>query len=133
MRLLSAETTFLVCALFGFTSAAPESTPKAIPPCTAHSTTTGSFYDLRSISLGTEESKKAAGKVLKTESWHARGYDYGSNFTLNICEPVLEEIKDVIGVKEELWRNVSAFYEADGDVYSIGYATCRDRESYADY
>lgn len=55
------------------------------------------------------------------KSWHARGYDYNSNFTMNFCGPVVEEIKDVVGVDEKLWQNVSAYYTVNGKVFSIGY------------
>ena len=47
----------------------------------------------------------------------------GYNFTLNFCGGVVEDLKakgGVVGVDEELWRNVSAFYEQDGKVYSMG-------------
>ncbi|KAK5000103.1 hypothetical protein LTR28_013173, partial [Elasticomyces elasticus] len=47
-------------------------------------------------------------------------YDYGANFTLNFCGGVVEELKDVVGVDEGRWRNVSAFYEKGGKTYSIG-------------
>lgn len=59
------------------------------------------------------------------ESWHAKGYDYGSNFTLNFCAPVVEDIGEVEGVDRELWKNVSAYYTAGGKTYSIGYGTSR--------
>ena len=51
----------------------------------------------------------------------AKGYDYGVNFTMNFCAPVVEEIKDVKGVEEKMWRNVSGFYRREGKIYSIGY------------
>ncbi len=59
----------------------------------------------------------------RNSSWTARGYDYGANFTLNFCEPVVEELKNVVGVEERLWRNVSGYYEKSGKTYSIGYGT----------
>jgi cation-dependent mannose-6-phosphate receptor len=121
MRLFSLDTAVIALVLQGGISyaASSEAKPKPSPPCTAHSTTSGAFYDLRSISLGSEEAKKTT-KTPRTESWHAKGYDYGANFTLNVCAPVLEEVKDVVGVKEDLWRNVSAYYEVDKKIYSIG-------------
>ena len=67
----------------------------------------------------TKEGKKAH-KDDRTESWHAKGYDYQTNFTLNFCAPVVEELRDVVGVDEGLWRNVSAFYTLGGKTYSIG-------------
>ena len=69
--------------------------------------------------LAPEDGKKKD-KDGREMSWRASGHDYGSNFTMNFCAPVVEGIKDVVGVEEKLWRNVSAFYEKDGKTYSIG-------------
>ena len=94
--------------------------PKApIKPCTLHSPSSGSFFDLRPLqAISSSVSKSKEGR---TESWHAKGYDYGSNFTLNFCGPVVEELEDVNDVDESRWRNVSAFYRTGkGRVYSIG-------------
>ena len=63
---------------------------------------------------------KKAHKDDRIESWHARGYDYGTNFTLNFCAPVIETLTDVVGIAEGLWGNVSAYYEMNGKTYSIG-------------
>jgi len=89
-------------------------------PCTIRSPTSGAFFDLNPVHVqlpaeGTKPSKDA-----RLESWHARGYDYGTNFTLNFCGPVVEELKDVVGVHESYWKNVSAYYEMGGKIYSIG-------------
>jgi cation-dependent mannose-6-phosphate receptor len=89
-------------------------------PCTVHSPSTKSFYDLQPISLALPDPNKKSSKNARTESWKAKGYDYNANFTLNICAPVLEEVKDVVGIKEKQWQNVSAFYEMEGKIYSIG-------------
>ena len=104
-------------------------------PCTARSSSTGSFFDISPINLQAKPSSKKSktngdsnsnkSDEKKAESWHARGYDYGSNFTLNFCGPVLEELSDVKDIKESLWRNVSAYYKKDGDVFSIGYVCSR--------
>jgi cation-dependent mannose-6-phosphate receptor len=60
-------------------------------------------------------------KDARNDSWHAKGYDYGANFTLNICGSVIEDLEDVNEVSEYSWRNVSAFYRtANDEVYSIG-------------
>jgi hypothetical protein len=56
------------------------------------------------------------------KSWTASGYDYGTNFTINFCEPVVEPLLNVVGVDRKDWGNVSAYYRLDGDTYSIGYA-----------
>ncbi|KAI4242722.1 MAG: hypothetical protein L6R42_010930, partial [Xanthoria sp. 1 TBL-2021] len=63
---------------------------------------------------------KKAHKDDRTESWHARGYDIGTNFTLNFCAPVIETIEEAVGIKEDLLKNISAFYEWKGKKYSIG-------------
>lgn len=95
--------------------------------CTAASTS-GAFYDLRAdIAVkadgddgSSSKKKKRATHSAPTKDYEARGYDYGHNFTLNICEPVVKEPVSVVGVKEELWRNISAYYVASGDTYSLG-------------
>lgn len=64
------------------------------------------------------------GKQQKTgvvKDYRSRGYDYGRNFTLNICEAVVDPVTDVVGVPKSSWRNVSAYYMAHGDIYSIGF------------
>ncbi|KAF7630370.1 putative vacuolar sorting receptor [Aspergillus flavus] len=93
----------------------------ALPPCVARSPTTGFYYDLNSISLSPPKTKdeKLRGNV-RDESWHAKGHDYHANFTINVCAPVVENIKDVVGVDRARWQNVSAYYEKEGKVYSIG-------------
>lgn len=88
-------------------------------PCTAKSPSTHGFYDLRPLKLEIVDPKKKLGKG-KTDSWQAKGHDYNGNFTLNVCGPVVEEIKDVVGIEKSAWQNVSAYYEADGKVFSIG-------------
>ncbi len=96
--------------------AADDSKPKPVKPCTITSPNSGSFYNLNSLML----QASVDGKPSHNESWHARGYDYGANFTLNFCGPVVEKLKDVEGVSERLQSNVSAFYQRDGKTYSIG-------------
>jgi len=54
--------------------------------------------------------------------WHINGQDYGSNFTLNICEPVLSDYSDVVGVSDR--TNVSGYYvDTRGDKISIGHVS----------
>lgn len=100
-------------------AASDDSKPDVIP-CTAKSPNTNGFYDLRPLAVQLHDAKKKLGKE-KTDSWQSRGHDYKGNFSINVCAPVVEKIEDVVGVEEALWRNVSAFYEADGKVFSIGY------------
>lgn len=102
---------------------AAEEKPKAPEkPCTIHSPNTGLYFDLNAISvqLGKKDGKKSHAD-LRDESWHVKGHDYGANFTINICAPVVENLTDVAGVDESRWQNVSAYYEMDGKTYSIGY------------
>lgn len=92
-------------------------------PCVARSPTSGLYFDLSAISLTPPELKdgKPVNEDDRDESWHAKGHDYPANFTLNICAPVIEKVEDVVGVESSLWKNVSAYYERDGKIYSIGY------------
>lgn len=101
-----------------FLSAASSSEEKKSKPCTIRSPTTGKFFDLTPISVRQQSSSDKDDEEL--ESWHAKGYDYPANFTLNFCAPVVEELKDVVGVDEDRWQNISAFYMMDGKTYSLG-------------
>lgn len=86
--------------------------------CTAKSSTTGSFFDLNLISIPVPS--KDSSKDARRGSWRANGYDYGSNFTLNFCAPVVEELKKVVGIDSDDRDKVAAYYEAGGHFYSIG-------------
>ncbi len=95
---------------------------KPLDPCTVASTT-GAFYDLRSLAILPPDDKKKPAKGAKTDDWHVRGYDYRegkANFTLNICAPLVDRIEDPIGVDRDLWKNVSAYYQIGSKTYSIG-------------
>jgi cation-dependent mannose-6-phosphate receptor len=116
---------FQILALYAFAMQSglsnADSSEKAPPvPCTIHSPSSGSFYDLQPISLARPDPDNKSSKNARDESWKAKGYDYNANFTLNICAPVIEEVKDVVGINKELWQNVSAFYNMGGKTYSIG-------------
>jgi cation-dependent mannose-6-phosphate receptor len=114
------STILLALALYnGANAATSDDKTKLVDPCTIASTT-GSFYDLRALSILPLAKGKKPGKNDKTDSWHARGYDYKSNFTLNVCAPVVEDLEDVVGVDEGYWKNVSAFYEFGDQTYSLG-------------
>jgi len=55
--------------------------------------------------------------------WQINGHDYNHNFTLNICEPVLSDYSDVVGVSDR--TNVSGFYiDPKGAKISIGCGLC---------
>ncbi|KAK2812594.1 hypothetical protein FQN50_001238 [Emmonsiellopsis sp. PD_5] len=115
-------TAFQLLFLCSSTSRASDSATHTPKPCTITSPTTGAYFDLSTISLSPPEIKD--GKKVHTDgredSWHAKGYDYPANFTINVCQPVIEELKDVVGVEESRWGNVSAYYQLDGKTYSIG-------------
>ncbi|KAE8149642.1 mannose-6-phosphate receptor binding domain-containing protein [Aspergillus avenaceus] len=102
-------------------AASDSSGSDALSPCVARSPTTGFYYDLNTISLSPPSTKdeKLRGNI-RDESWHAKGHDYNANFTINVCAPVVEDIKDVVGVESARWKNVSAYYEKEGKIYSIG-------------
>ncbi|KAI9679759.1 MAG: Cation-independent mannose-6-phosphate receptor CI-MPR [Caeruleum heppii] len=97
-----------------------KSKSKPDPPCTLHSPNSGSFFDLRPMSLRAPKEGTKPHKDERLVSWHARGHDYPANFTLNICAPVIEDVKDVVGVDRSRWQNVSAYYDYHGKTYSIG-------------
>ncbi len=101
------------------TKTASTSTP-VVTPCVA-TATSGAFFDLRpDTAVVVVEGEKHV-KGVPTEDYVARGWDYGSNFTLNVCNAVVKKVTDVVGVEKSLWRNVSAYYETKGKVYSLGY------------
>ncbi|KXG46995.1 uncharacterized protein PGRI_037410 [Penicillium griseofulvum] len=113
---------FLLSSILGLSSASYSTHLKDDAPCVARSPTTGLYFDLNAISLSPPEMKDGK-KVLKDareDSWFARGHDYPANFTLNICAPVIENVTNVVGIESSRWKNVSAYYERDDKVYSIG-------------
>lgn len=122
MKLLTSSfvhTLLLLATSFMLPAYAESSEP--LSSCVARSPISGLYYDLNAISLTPPE--KDGEKVRKSdrkESWMARGHDYPWNFRLNICAPVVEDMKDVVGVNKAQWKNVSAYYEKDDKVYSIG-------------
>lgn len=125
MRLTGpAHYSLLLSSILGLSSATSDhSRFNKDTPCVARSVTSGLYYDLTAIALAPPELKD--GKLSKgdrDESWHAKGYDYPANFTLNICAPVIEDVQDVVGVESSRWQNISAYYEEEGKIYSIGYA-----------
>lgn len=70
--------------------------------------------------MAPEEEGKLKKRAVTTD-YHANGFDYKSNFTLNICAPVVKPVSDVVGLSKTQWQNVSAYYTSvDGDIYSIG-------------
>lgn len=119
MNLIAITASLSIQLLLYSSSVVASSVPKPWIPCTIHSPNTGSYFDLNPISLSSEV--KDGYDDDRTESWHAKGYDYPANFTINFCAPVMEELDNVVGVDKELWKNVSAYYQIGDDIYSIGY------------
>lgn len=99
--------------------AASKDASKPDPPCGITSPSSGNFFDLSSLQVHDPATSKS--KHPRQQSWNATGYDLGYNFTVNFCAPAIEKVEDVVGVDKDLWRNVSAYYEHDGKVFSIGY------------
>lgn len=112
----------LALSTAGAAAADDKSKEKPLKPCTIRSPSSGAFFDLNSLYIHPPgKDSKSSKNDDKPESWHARGYDYGSNFTLNFCGPVVEELGRVEGVSHS--KNISAFYKSGGKTFSIGYVT----------
>ena len=111
---------FLVSVFALLAAHAIAASDKPLKPCTVISPTSERFFDLNPLRKQppSEDSKKKKEDV--EGSWHARGYDYGANFTINFCGPVVEELDEVQDLDKSLWKNVSAFYEVKGKQYAIG-------------
>lgn len=92
----------------------------ALKPCTIRSPASGAFFDLSSLSLRPPKDTKDVKKGEVSESYHVKGQDYGANFTINFCAPVVEDLTDVEGVDKKLAQNVSAYYTIGKKSYSIG-------------
>lgn len=118
MQILYYSLAFALPILAASSSADDKKNPRT--PCAIRSPVSGAFYDLNAVRLHLPEIGEKVPKDARNTSWPARGYDYGANFTLNICGPVIEKLRDVKGVSESKWKNVSAYYEMGGDTYSIG-------------
>ena len=106
-------------------NAAPsdEKKPKIVEPCTVASSS-GSFYDLSPLTAAAPPAGKKPGKNDRIGDWRARGYDYKSNFTLNICAPVVKVLDHATGIDKKHLQNISAYYEVGSKIYSIGWVTC---------
>jgi len=120
------EAVLLAPAIFLQFVFADDATPtsSAIPACTISNSDAGGiggFYDLRpDIAAPKEEGKPHPYKGTATTDYKVNGYDYKSNFTLNICAPVVKTPDDVKGVEEKLWKNISAYYTDEDYAYSLG-------------
>jgi len=130
------KSSLLFGALLAFASscAAADDKKKTPPlnPCTIRSPA-GNFFDLRPLTRETPKSDAKTKDTTPVKSWTAIGHDYGANFTLNICGPVVEELHDVEGVDKDLYKNISAYYIKDRNTYSIGYTISTPLSSEANY
>ncbi|KAK4160424.1 mannose-6-phosphate receptor binding domain-containing protein [Cladorrhinum sp. PSN259] len=90
-----------------------------VTPCVA-TATSGAFFDLRPDTAVVVLEGEKAHKGSPVQDYLARGWDYGSNFTLNFCSAVVGKVEDVEGLEKSLWKNVSAYYETKGNVYALG-------------
>ena len=94
---------------------------KDLKPCTIYDPSRGHFYDLNTITVHPLVDHKKAHKDDRDASWYSRGYDYGVNFTMNFCAPVIEHLEHVEGLKKSEIKNISAFYTTeDQKIHSIG-------------
>lgn len=119
----AAASLLLLLLSLGATALAAD--PETVPTPTACTATSpsGSFYDLRpdiAVKEPADGSKRSTPYGAPTADYHARGYDYGSNFTLNVCGAVVEPVDNVMGIDRGSWQNISAYYVSKGDVYSLG-------------
>ena len=83
------------------------------PECAVTSPHSENFYDLRKL-------RRVSSHTPPHTDWFVKGQDYNANFTINICAPVLSDTSYIDDVDESLRGNVSAFYEKNGRMYSIG-------------
>ncbi|KAI2642931.1 mannose-6-phosphate receptor binding domain-containing protein [Xylaria nigripes] len=112
-----------VFALTSLVIASDHEPSKTTTACTA-SSTSGAFFDLRpdiAIKPNADGSRPSHSHGAPLADYKARGYDYGANFTLNICNALVEPIENVKGIEESKWSNISAYYVSDGDYYSLGF------------
>lgn len=125
MRPPSTSAFLVLLAITGTSLAAEAEKTTTAEPCTATNSKSGSFFDLRpdiAVKPPSDGSKVKSG--IPTKDYKANGYDYGYNFTLNVCNPVVEDLSNVKGdINQEQWKNISAYYQSKGDIYSLGFSS----------
>jgi cation-dependent mannose-6-phosphate receptor len=84
--------------------------------CTVASPHSENFFDLTKLWRTSDSGS----------DWIIKGQDYGTNFTMNICAPVLSNTKSAVGLSNEEQSTVGAFYEKDGDLNLIGFIYVKD-------
>jgi cation-dependent mannose-6-phosphate receptor len=94
-------------------------------PCVATHATSGAFYDLRpDMAVAVKEGEKARKGVPTDDYLYAKPHDWPHNFTMNICAPVVKPVK-AEGIETSMAKNISAYYEQGGKIYSLGYVLDR--------
>ncbi|KAH8163205.1 hypothetical protein CIB48_g5042 [Xylaria polymorpha] len=120
----SAYTAILSLLALTSTAVASDAEPTTTTTACTASSTSGAFFDLRpdaAIKAKPDGSRPSHSRGAPLTDYKARGWDYGSNFTLNICSAVVEPIEDVKDIEESKWQNISAYYVSEGDHYSLGF------------
>ncbi|KAI1124775.1 mannose-6-phosphate receptor binding domain-containing protein [Nemania abortiva] len=115
---------FLSLLSFTSTALAADAEPTTTTTACTASSTSGAFFDLRpdaAIKPKPDGSRPSHSRGAPLTDYKARGFDYGSNFTLNICNAVVEPIEDVQDIEESKWQNISAYYVSKGEYYSLGF------------
>ncbi|KAK5627961.1 hypothetical protein RRF57_003676 [Xylaria bambusicola] len=124
--MLSPPLSSAILSLLAFASTAVASDAESTSTTTActASSTSGAFFDLRpdaAIKPKPDGSRPSHSRGAPLTDYKARGWDYGSNFTLNICNAVVEPIEDVKDIEDSKWQNISAYYVSEGEYYSLGF------------
>ncbi|KAI5814685.1 mannose-6-phosphate receptor binding domain-containing protein [Pyronema omphalodes] len=117
MRISTALSLFLFCFSSALADVATGDSKKLYKPkdaeCTVTSPYSENFFDLNKL-------KRTPGAAPPQMDWQVKGLDYGANFSINICAPVLADTSKVEGIDEAGRANVGAYYEKNGTIYSIG-------------
>ncbi|KAF2688781.1 mannose 6-phosphate receptor domain-containing protein [Lentithecium fluviatile CBS 122367] len=109
-----------LCCLLSAAHIAQAASDKPLKPCTAISPTTERFFDLNPLHRTPPDESSKKKQEGEAGSWHAKGHDYGANFTINFCGPVVEELDNVVDLDKDVWKNVSAYYEKGDKQYALG-------------
>jgi cation-dependent mannose-6-phosphate receptor len=120
MRLSSVFVVLLSLLPPSFAVSEPPEKPND-PECTVTSPFSENFFDLRKL-------RRVPLSDPPQTDWFVKGQDYGANFSINICGPVLADVS-ADGVPDS---TIAAYYEVNGTVHSIGYRYLLDEWRIAD-
>lgn len=115
-------------ALTATTAFAADAEPTTTAAACTASSTSGAFFDLRpdaAIKPKPNGARPPHSRGAPLTDYKARGFDYGANFTLNICNAVVEPIEVVKDIEASKWQNISAYYVSQGDFYSLGFQSAK--------